>query len=77
MNIYKVYIKDNEEHFQIWDNKGENLIAEYHDFFPRTLCDYIYLHEEFIGIIADLIGSAYNYMKSVNETEILKAKRKR
>ena len=74
MNIYRVYIKDNEEHFQIWDNKGENLIAEYHDFFPRALCDYIFMHEEFIGIIADLIGSAYHYMESVSEgrtTEII------
>ena len=67
MNIYKVYIKDNEEHFQIWDNKGENLIAEYHDFFPRALCDYIFMHEEFIGIIADLIGSAYHYMNAANQ----------
>ena len=48
MNIYKVYIIDNEEHFQIWDNKGEKLIAEYHDFFPRALCDYIYLQEDSI-----------------------------
>ena len=73
MNIYRVYIKDNEEHFQIWDNKGENLIAEYHDFFPRALCDYIYLSADIINDIADLIGSAYNYMKSVNEKEISKA----
>ena len=73
MNIYRVYIKDNEEHFQIWDNKGENLIVEYHDFFPRALCDYIYLSADIINDIADLIGSAYNYMKSVNEKEISKA----
>ena len=73
MNIYRVYIKDNEEHFQIWDNKGENLIAEYHDFFPRALCDYIYLSADIINDIADLIGSAYNYIKSVNEKEISKA----
>ena len=72
MNIYRVYIKDNEEHFQIWDNKGENLIAEYHDFFPRALCDYIYLSADIINDIADLIGSAYNYIKSVNEKEISK-----
>lgn len=73
MNIYRVYIKDNEEHFQIWDNKGENLIVEYHDFFPRALCDYIYLSADIINDISDLIGSAYNYMKSVNEKEISKA----
>ena len=70
MNIYKVYIKDNEEHFQIWDNKGENLIAEYHDFFPRALCDYVYLKEEFVGLIGNLIGSAYHYMESVSNGKI-------
>ena len=70
MNIYKVYIKDNEEYFQVWDNKGETLITEYHDFFPRALCDYIYMHEEFIGTIADLIGSAYHYMNAVNQGKI-------
>ena len=70
MNIYKVYIKDNEEHFQIWDNKGENLIAEYHDFFPRVLCDYVYLKEEFVGLIGNLIGSAYHYMESVSNGKI-------
>ena len=70
MNIYRVYIKDNEEHFQIWDNKGENLITEYHDFFPRTLCDYVYLKEEFVGLIGNLIGSAYHYMESVSNGKI-------
>ena len=70
MNIYRVYIKDNEEHFQIWDNKGENLIAEYHDFFPRALCDYVYLKEEFVGLIGNLIGSAYHYMESVSNGKI-------
>ncbi len=70
MNIYKVYIKDNEEHFQIWDNKGENLIAEYHDFFPRALCDYVYLKEEFVGLIGNLIGSAYHYMEAVSNGKI-------
>ena len=70
MNIYKVYIKDNEEHFQIWDNKEEKLIAEYHDFFPRALCDYIYLQEDSIEMIAYHIGSAYHYMKSFSEGRI-------
>ena len=70
MNIYKVYIKDNEEHFQIWDNKGENLIAEYHDFFFFLLCDYVYLKEEFVGLIGNLIGSAYHYMEAVSNGKI-------
>ena len=33
MNIYKVYIKDNEEHFQIWDNKVLNIMIFFREHF--------------------------------------------
>ena len=41
------------------------ILWEYHDFFPRTLCDYIYNRKEFMSFLGDLIGSYYYYMKSL------------
>ncbi len=70
MNVYKVFIKDNMEYFQIWDSNEEKLISEYHDFFPRALCDYVYMNEEFISFVGNLIGSAYHYMEYVTEGKI-------
>lgn len=66
MNIYKVYIKDNIEHFQIWNNTEDELISEYHDFFTRALCDYAFLQEDTIKKSGELIISAYQYMNAVS-----------
>ncbi len=70
MNTYKVYIKDNVEHFQIWNNTEDKLISEYHDFFTRALCDYVFLQEDTIKKSGELIISAYQYMNAVSNKTI-------
>jgi len=72
MNIYKVYIKDNKEFFQIWDSEEKQLLKEYSDFFTRALCDYVSLNESDITLIAELIGTEYNYMESTVNGKLYK-----
>ena len=55
-NKYKVYIKGNEEHFEVWyeGKLSKNYIAP----FTQTLCDYVELTEEEMKEIISMVSTA-------------------
>ena len=55
MSIYKVYIMNNMEHFEIWDDSLTVLIKSYSTTFTYTLCDYASLSKKDIEKSGDLI----------------------
>ena len=55
MSIYKVYIINNEEHFEIWNDSLTVLITSYSTTFTYTLCDYASLSKKDIEHSSEII----------------------
>ena len=68
-NKYKVYIKDNEEHFEVW-YEGD-LVRNYIAPFTQTLCDYIELTEEEMKMVISMISTALSKHCPAKEKETI------
>lgn len=68
MSIYKVYIQNNKEYFEIWDDKKKKLLKEYSAIFTYTLCDYVSLDENSIRQCAELIQKCITRTENDNTT---------
>ena len=64
MSIYKVYIMDNEEHYEIWNDSLTVLINSYSTTFTYTLCDYASLSKKDIEQSGELIKKIINEKKN-------------